>query len=92
MTSGPVCLRAHSAPAAVLAASAALLFTPAGALASGGVGLGGSAPAPPGSVSTLGSGGAPIGGLDPRPVPKPKPKPKAKKKTPIKTVAKKKKR
>lgn len=79
MTSGPVPLRAHLGLVALLVVSAALLFAPAAALASGGVGLGGSSSGPSGSVSTLGSGGAPIGGLDPLPTkPKPKPKPKAK--------------
>ncbi len=78
MSSRPLSLCARSVPAALLVATAALLFAPAAGLASGGgVGLGGasSASAP---VSTLGSGGAPIGGLDPLPKPKPKPKPKAK--------------
>ena len=78
MSSRPLSLCARSVPAALLVATAALLFAPAAGLASGGgVGLGGasSASAP---VSTVGSGGAPIGGLDPLPKPKPKPKPKAK--------------
>ncbi len=88
MTSGPVCLRARTAPAALLVATAALLIAPVDALASGGVGLGGSSSASSGSVSTLGTGGAPIGGLDPRPVPKPKPKAKAKAKARAKAKAK----
>jgi 3D (Asp-Asp-Asp) domain-containing protein len=82
MTSGPRHLRVGPAPAALLVATVALLVTPVDALASGGVGLGGSTSVSARSVSTLGTGGAPIGGVDPRPVPKPKPKakPKAKKK------------
>ncbi len=76
MTTVPPRLRARSALAALLVATASLLLAPGAALASGGVGLGGSSSA---TLSTLGSGGAPIGGLDPQPKPKPKPKPKANK-------------
>src|SRR5450631_3825651 len=66
---------------AVALAGAASLAPAASALAAGGAGL---SPGATGSITTLGSGGAPLGGLDPKPKPKPrakpKPRPKAKKK------------
>ena len=60
---------------AVALAGAASLAPAASALAAGGAGL---SPGATGSITTLGSGGAPLGGLDPKPKPKPRAKPKPK--------------